>query len=512
MTSAEIKSVLDAAINLHSEGKLAESESLYRWVLSQDQAHPDALNLLGMIAYQRGKGNEGLPLIEQACRLLPKEASYKSNLGLVLSSLGRHIEAETALRSALHLNPNLSVAWFNLGTTLAILHRPSEACHCFEQALRCDPNHPSAANSLDQARRDSVADNAARESIRLYAPGKELALIGLPHLRQQTSSFTYAVEVAEACNLRCPSCPQGNLRQTGRASGLIEKEVFRRILRKIRRESPVPNPALWFFSWGEPFLHPALPELICMAKAEGMYCMLSTNLNIERNIDAVLAACPDEIKVSLSGFSQSLYSATHVRGNIERVKNNLRHLRAVEDKVRSGTRVWVSYHLYRHNISEHRKMEGLVRSLGFGFNTQIATVQPLEKMIQLINGLQLPEDREFVDRYLVFNPLKGLSLKKPFLIENADCEARYNMMSIGHDGQVDLCCNTFEPINRLHLNFLEVSHGELQAAKYRHPFCSECYAHGLQMQVLPDHAVRAIFRAEDDAILCEARARNLEWR
>lgn len=504
------QAMLESAIRLHAAGRLDEAEPLYREVLAANPVQPDALNLLGMVAYQRGKAAEGLPLIERAIRSLPGESSYRNNHGLVLDALGRYQDAIASYLKAIELRPDFGDAASNLGTTLMHQRNPCEAAKCYRHALLCDPNHPVASQKLPLADRLCEGDNAARRSILAHAPGGEKAVP--PVLRQQTQTFTYVVEVAEACNLRCPSCPQGNLREAGRAGGLIEVDLFRRILDKIRRESPVSHPALWLFSWGEPFLHPQLPELVRLAKAEGLYVMLSTNLNIGRNLEEVLAARPDEIKISLSGASQQVYGATHARGDAAKVRENLRRLKEAEDRVRSGAHVWAGFHLYRHNLAEHREMGAFIRSLGFGFNTQVATVQPAEKMIELLDGKLPQRDKAFLDRYLIFDPAEGVRIRKRYLAEGMDCEARYNMMSIGHDGLVDLCCNAFHPMNRLGLNFLDTPHAELQAAKYRHPFCAECYGHGLQMQPLPDEAVQAIFRAEDDAIAREAKAQNVEWQ
>jgi hypothetical protein len=206
-----------------------------------------------------------------------------------------------------------------------------------------------------------------------------------------------------------------------------------------------------------------------------------------------------------------VYGATHVRGDAERVVANLHRLREIEDRVRSGTRIWVGFHLYRHNLAEHREMGNLARSLGFGFNSQVATLYPLEKMVEYLEGRLPDNDRKFIQDYLVFDPAERVRLKERYLAPGADCEARYNMMSIGHDGMVDLCCNTFRPESRLGLNFLDTPHDVLQAAKYRHPFCGDCYRHGLQMQVLPEEAVKTIHRAEDEAIEGAASAQGVKW-
>ena len=43
---------LDYAIKLHVEGKLNEAEAVYRKILDSQPGNPNAIHLLGVIAYQ----------------------------------------------------------------------------------------------------------------------------------------------------------------------------------------------------------------------------------------------------------------------------------------------------------------------------------------------------------------------------------------------------------------------------------------------------------------------------
>ena len=46
---------IKSALQLHQAGRLDQAESAYKQILKTDPEHPDALHLLGMVAYQRGK-------------------------------------------------------------------------------------------------------------------------------------------------------------------------------------------------------------------------------------------------------------------------------------------------------------------------------------------------------------------------------------------------------------------------------------------------------------------------
>ena len=102
------------------------------------------------------------------------------------------------------------------------------------------------------------------------------------------------MDVSGACNLRCPSCPVGNIGYVT-PTGLIDLDLFRRIIAKASDEYRIKNVSL--FNWGEPLLHPKLSELIRIVKSYGHRCQLSSNLNLLRNIDEVLAARPDYFRI-----------------------------------------------------------------------------------------------------------------------------------------------------------------------------------------------------------------------
>ena len=89
--------------------------------------------------------------------------------------------------------------------------------------------------------------------------------------------FTYIVEVAGSCNLRCPSCPQGNSRQADHPKGFMDVDLFRKIIGKMAHE-PVCVQTVALYNWGEALLHPKLPELINIVKNHNFICNISSNL------------------------------------------------------------------------------------------------------------------------------------------------------------------------------------------------------------------------------------------
>src|SRR2546430_1917474 len=60
---------LDAAIQAHRSGRLAEAEALYRQVLAADPSNAAALHLFGMLASQLHQPEAAVALIERAIEI-----------------------------------------------------------------------------------------------------------------------------------------------------------------------------------------------------------------------------------------------------------------------------------------------------------------------------------------------------------------------------------------------------------------------------------------------------------
>ena len=75
-------------------------------------------------------------------------------------------------------------------------------------------------------------------------------------------------------------------------------------------------------------IHPRI-NLYCKAAADaGFHLHLSSNLNFLKDEKSLLTAGVKTIRISLSGFTQSIYEQGHRGGNIEKVKANMRRLSA----------------------------------------------------------------------------------------------------------------------------------------------------------------------------------------
>src|SRR2546422_11040908 len=67
----QVQQTLEAAVEAHRAGKLAEAEKLYKEVLAADQNHADAWRLLGVVASQVGEYEVAVQLIGRAVQIRP---------------------------------------------------------------------------------------------------------------------------------------------------------------------------------------------------------------------------------------------------------------------------------------------------------------------------------------------------------------------------------------------------------------------------------------------------------
>src|SRR4051794_2213806 len=112
MREPDTDATLNSALKHHEAGELDQAGELYEQVLQSKPDHPDALHLLGVVAFQAGRPEAAVQLIERAIAIKPA-ASYFGNLGLVLGGLGKWTQAIAAYEQALARRPEFAEAWNN---------------------------------------------------------------------------------------------------------------------------------------------------------------------------------------------------------------------------------------------------------------------------------------------------------------------------------------------------------------------------------------------------------------
>lgn len=143
--------LLDQAAQWHRAGDRARAEEIYRQVLARDPNHPDALQLLGVIALDQGRHDEAEKLIRQALRQAPGSAALHTNLGNVHQARGRLEEAIRCYEAALTHDGEYALAYLNLAIAHHRQSRLAAAIGYYRFALALDPNSTTAHFNLADA-------------------------------------------------------------------------------------------------------------------------------------------------------------------------------------------------------------------------------------------------------------------------------------------------------------------------------------------------------------------------
>lgn len=284
--------------------------------------------------------------------------------------------------------------------------------------------------------------------------------------------LTYAIDILNACNLRCPSCSYGQMSDV-RPRTVMDLETFKKILDKAMGESKIRQLSLTVRS--ETLLHPQVGEFIREAKSRGLRVFTSTNLNDTRNLESALSAGLDELHVSFSGWKN--YEFTHRKGDLNKFWLNLYQL-AAYTRHNYKTKIVLLFHVYNNNRDEVERIKGFCDWQGIGFVPIEATFANIERVVK--EDYQLG-DQKIID-LLQSPPETRLKMFSP----SPYCYFQSKQIVIDARGKVFLCCGVYSE-EFIIGDFLETPAKILRKRLLKHPFCIKCKSiNANQYSCLPD--------------------------
>jgi|SaaInlStandDraft_2_1057019.scaffolds.fasta_scaffold28800_2 molybdenum cofactor biosynthesis enzyme MoaA len=288
----------------------------------------------------------------------------------------------------------------------------------------------------------------------------------------------YTIDIVGTCNLKCASCVH-SIEDHGMPKGIMSLDTFKSVIAKIKSESRLFT-HVSLYNWGEPFMHPNLPEIIDHLHENGVAAAVSSNLSVrfKDRLDSTMRAAPDILKVSISGYYPEAYNATHGGGDINLVKSNMYRLRYLMDKYGSNTYVDVNYHLYRDNNGKNlQKMQELCQELGFALSTVQALVMPLERAIDYCEGKPSADTIALSKNLLVDI---GEGIKASSVVKSEGCPFRDNQININFDLNVPVCCTVSDRLTAtVNRNYLTATLPEISHGKENAKICTKCMSFGL---------------------------------
>ena len=198
-----LRTLLDQGKQHHQAGRLSEAERSYHLALEMVPNHPEALHLLGLLAYRVNQFDQATDLITQAIEEAPTNPLYWFNLGVVTQRAGKKHDAIDAYERALVLSPKYVEALSNLGNVLKELTRLDEAVQAYRKAIALNPGHADTHNNLGVALKEqdkiAAAISSYREALRLKPTHLEalnnlgLALMESGAIDEAIASFEQAL-------------------------------------------------------------------------------------------------------------------------------------------------------------------------------------------------------------------------------------------------------------------------------------------------------------------------------
>lgn len=151
LTAPPLLTLSEALRRAHAHwtaGQAAQAELLCQRILAIHSGQPDALHLLGLIAYAYGRLDAAVDLLRRVCAAPHVAASYLSDFAEMCRQRGLLEEGEAAARKAVTQAPDMAAGWNNLGIILQEMGRYAESRTCLEKVLAMQPENAEILNNL----------------------------------------------------------------------------------------------------------------------------------------------------------------------------------------------------------------------------------------------------------------------------------------------------------------------------------------------------------------------------
>ncbi len=166
--------MFNKAVELQQNGALNEAEQIYRQILETAPENVNVINMLGLIAQEKGLHAEAVSYFYKAVTYAPQHFPLFFNLGVSLGALGRFVEAAEAYQRVLKLKPDLVEAYIGLGNVYWQDNKIELAREAYEKSLTVEEDNVVAQTNLAEIKGDEEALKklAAKNPQALYYLGR----------------------------------------------------------------------------------------------------------------------------------------------------------------------------------------------------------------------------------------------------------------------------------------------------------------------------------------------------
>ena len=236
------------------------------------------------------------------------------------------------------------------------------------------------------------------------------------------------------CNLECPLCAS---KDQDYKKGKMSLDTFKMILSKIPSVR-----VIVLFNWGEPLLYHETLNMVRESVSRDIYTVVHTNFSFKQDdgfFEELVNSGLHQLVISADGASQETYEKYRVKGNLERVFENIILTVAARKRLkkRDPKIVW-KFIVNRFNEHEIGRAKMLAKELGveilfdkMGLGDDLPDMKFAESLEDR-KKKWLPENQKFVLNY--YKNGNGLP------INDKPCNQLFTSPVVNPDGKVVPCC------------------------------------------------------------------------
>ena len=244
------------------------------------------------------------------------------------------------------------------------------------------------------------------------------------------------LEASSYCQLRCPSCPTttGHI-HPAIGSGFLKISDFKDLVDKNKFLTHVE-----LSNYGEIFLNPDFMEILKYSYEKGIKLTANNGVNLNDVKDEVLEGLVKyqfrSLFCSIDGASQETYVKYRVRGDFEKVINNIKKINAFKAKYNSQyPKLYWNFIIFGHNEHEIEKAKELAGELNMEFNHKLSwdsDFSPIKtpEVVKKQTGIEVTSREEYLQRY-------NEDYKQSI------CSQLWKAPMVNWDGKLLGCCRNF---------------------------------------------------------------------
>lgn len=147
-------------------GQIDAAERVAIATLALAPKHPEILRLFGMLQHHRGRSEQAIDTLLQACAQRPDDAMIYNALSSAYESIKDYTRARAALNRACELGPDLAVCWFNLARRASMDGDSEAAIPALQRVVALQPQHANARAMLANLLRSDGKSAEAEDEFR----------------------------------------------------------------------------------------------------------------------------------------------------------------------------------------------------------------------------------------------------------------------------------------------------------------------------------------------------------